>query len=309
MNEPQDDHLLPRLGAEDSAAIDRLVERAFSEPSGDDDEARRERAVLDALRMLEAYPIEASDPSLIDATLVRIDAAERERDARMRLERAPMRSTRWADIGGIAAVLLLAAGVTWPALARMRETSLKTACANNMRAMGAGLSSYAADHRDFLPMTAGLGGLTSPQPSTLDWNTYEHGGNLVALARQGYCGVQQVQCPACAAGAPHQHHFAFRMPAGDRHFRLTVIGRGALVADANPAIELRRAGRPVGPGLTSWNHGQSGQNVLFGDGALLWLTRPEVNGDNIYLPKGVARPDQIPNMVELPMGDDAFLAH
>lgn len=309
MTEHPEEPRTPRLGAEDSAAVDRLVERAFADPQGDAEDARRERAVLEALRMLEAYPVEPSDPSLIDATLARIDAAERERAERMRLERAPQRTMRWADIGGVAAVLLLAAGVTWPSLARMRETALKTACANNMRAMGAGLANYARDHRDFLPMAAGLGGLTAPKPTTLDWNTYEHGGNLVALARQGYCSVQQVQCPACASGAPHQHHFAFRMPAGDRHFRLTVIGRGALVADANPAIELRRAGRPVGPSLASWNHAQSGQNVLFGDGALLWLTRPEVDGDNIYLPRSVGRPDMMPNMVELPLGADAFLAH
>jgi hypothetical protein len=309
MNELPDDPNAPRLGPHDAAALDRLVERGFTDAEGDGEEARRERAVLEALRMLDAYPVEASDPSLIDATLARIDAAEREQAARMRVERAPQRSARWADIGGIAAVLLLAAGVTWPALARMRDTALKTACANNLRAMGAGLASYAHDHRDFLPMTAGLGGLTAPQPTTLDWNTYEHGGNLVALARQGYCGMQQVQCPACAAGAPHQHHFAFRLPAADRAFRLTIIGRGALVADANPVIELRRAGRPVAANLASWNHAQSGQNVLFGDGALLWLTRPEVDGDNIYLPRGVAGPDLMPNMVELPFGSDAFLVH
>jgi hypothetical protein len=309
MNEHPEDARSPRLGADDSAAVDRLVARAFAEPDGDGEEARRERAVLEALRALESYPVETSDPSLIDATLARIDAAEREQADRLRLERAPQRTVRWADLGGIAAVLLLAAGVTWPTLARMRETALKTACANNMRAMGAGLANYARDHRDFLPMTAGLGGLTAPRPSALDWNTYEHGGNLVALARQGYCGLQQVQCPACASGAPHHHHFAFRLPAGDRHFRLTVIGRGAMIADANPAIELRRAGRPVGPSLASWNHAESGQNVLFGDGALLWLTRPEVEGDNIYLPRGVGRADQLPNMVELPSGNDAFLAH
>lgn len=307
MNEQPHDSRGPRLDADDAAALDRLVERGFAAADGDGEEARRERAVLEALRMLDAYPVEPSDPSLIDATLARIDAAERERAERMRLERAPQRSARWADIGGIAAIMLLAAGVTWPALARMREASLKTACANNMRAMGAGLTSYARDHRDFLPMAAGLGGLTAPQPSSLDWNTYQHGGNLVALANQGYCGMQQVQCPACAAGAPH-HHFAFRMPAADRAFRLTVIGRGALVADANPAIELRRAGRAVGPSLSSWNHAQSGQNVLFGDGALLWLTRPEVDGDNLYLPRGVGRPDQMPNLIELPSGNDAFLA-
>lgn len=313
MNEQQDTPEPRPLSPEEREALDRLVERGFAAPADGSEASADERAMLELLRALDAYPVQASDPSLVDATLARIDAADREQAARMRLERAPTRAARWADLGAIAAVLLLLAGVAWPSFSRMRATALQTACQNNMRAMGAGLSHYAQDHRDFLPMAAGLGGITAPQPSMLDWNTYEHGGNLVAMANRGYCGVQHVTCPACASGVPHKH-FAFRMPAADQAFRLTVIGRGALVADANPAIELRRMGRPVGPNMASWNHAQAGQvptgqNVLFGDGAILWLVRPEVDGDNIFLPRSVLRPDLMPNMVELPMGNDTFLAH
>jgi hypothetical protein len=259
------------------------------------------------LRALDAYPVEASDPSLVDATLARIDAAEREQAARMRLDRAPRRRTAWADLGGIAAVILIAAGVAWPMLGRMRASALQSSCANNLRAMGAGLSTYANDHRDFLPVTAGLSSLLSPNPSTLDWNTYEHSGNLVAMANKGYCSMSAMQCPACASGTPHKH-FAFRMPASDRPFRLKVVARGALVADANPALELRRAGKPAAANMASWNHAQSGQNVLFGDGAILWLNSPEVDGDNLFLPRGVHRADLLPNVVQLPQGSDAFLA-
>ncbi len=308
MNEPNDPSQDQQLSPEDREALDRLVERGFAAPAGGRSEDARERALLELLQKLDAYPLEASDPSLVDATLARIDAADREQSARMRLDRAPSRATRWADLGAIAAVLLLVAGVAWPSFSRMRASALQSACANNMRALGTGLSHYANDHRDYLPMAAGLGGLMQPKPSTLDWNTYEHGGNLIAMANQGYCGVQQVTCPACAAGVPHKH-FAFRMPAADQPFRLTVVARGALVADANPAIEMRRMGRPVGPTMASWNHAQSGQNVLFGDGAILWLTSPEVDGDNIFLPRSIRRADLMPNMVELPLGNDAFLAH
>jgi len=116
-----------------------------------------------------------------------------------------------------------------------------------------------------------------------------------------------MQCPACASGTPHKH-FAFRMPASDRPFRLQVVARGALVADANPALELRRAGKPAASNMASWNHAQSGQNVLFGDGAILWLNSPEVDGDNLFLPRGVHRADLLPNVVQLPQGSDAFLA-
>jgi hypothetical protein len=297
----------PSLSAADQAALDRLIDRAFEAQAGEGEDAAREQAVLEVLRALDAYPVEASDPSLVDATLARIDAAEREQAARLRLDRAPRRRTAWADLGGIAAVILIAAGVAWPMLGRMRASALQSSCANNLRAMGAGLSTYANDHRDFLPVTAGLSSLLSPNPSTLDWNTYEHSGNLVAMANKGYCSMSAMQCPACASGTPHKH-FAFRMPASDRPFRLKVVARGALVADANPALELRRAGKPAGSNMASWNHAQSGQNVLFGDGAILWLNSPEVDGDNLFLPRGVHRADLLPNVVQLPQGSDAFLA-
>ncbi len=297
----------PSLSAADQAALDRLIDRAFEAQAGEGEDAAREQAVLEVLRALDAYPVEASDPSLVDATLARIDAAEREQASRMRLDRAPRRRTAWADLGGIAAVILIAAGVAWPMLGRMRASALQSSCANNLRAMGAGLSTYANDHRDFLPVTAGLSSLLSPNPSTLDWNTYEHSGNLVAMANKGYCSMRAMQCPACASGTPHKH-FAFRMPASDRPFRLKVVARGALVADANPALELRRAGKPAASNMASWNHAQSGQNVLFGDGAILWLNSPEVDGDNLFLPRGVHRADLLPNVVQLPQGSDAFLA-
>ncbi len=297
----------PSLSAADQAALDRLIDRAFEAQAGEGEDAAREQAVLEVLRALDAYPVEASDPSLVDATLARIDAAEREQAARMRLDRAPRRRTAWADLGGIAAVILIAAGVAWPMLGRMRASALQSSCANNLRAMGAGLSTYANDHRDFLPVTAGLSSLLSPNPSTLDWNTYEHSGNLVAMANKGYCSMSAMQCPACASGTPHKH-FAFRMPASDRPFRLKVVARGALVADANPALELRRAGKPAASNMASWNHAQRGQNVLFGDGAILWLNSPEVDGDNLFLPRGVHRADLLPNVVQLPQGSDAFLA-
>ena len=39
-----------------------------------------------------------------------------------------------------------------------------------------------------------------------------------------------------------------------------------------------------------------------------WLAVPVVNGDNIFLPRGVDRADRMPNMIELPLAGDAFLA-
>jgi hypothetical protein len=263
--------------------------------------------VLAVLRVLDAYPVEASDPSLIDATLARIDAVEREQAERMRLDRAPRRKTRWADIGGVAAVGLLALGVAWPALGYMRQNAMRTRCAGNLRELSAGLVTYAVDHRDALPMSAGMAARQAPRPMMLEWTTYDHGGNLLVLPRQGYCGAQHVHCPACAEKVG-MRAFAYQVPWSDRQFRLTIVGRGPLVADSNPALEMRRLGRPVGQRMSSWNHSQSGQNVMFGDGSVTWMISPTIQGDNIFLPRGVDRADQISNMVELPSARDIFLA-
>jgi hypothetical protein len=304
MNDPMDHRGGPELRDEDAAAIDRLVECGFDEARVDN---ARDRRVLAALRVLDSYPTESSDPSLIDATLARIDAAEREQAERMRLDRAPRRRARWADMGGLAAVALLAVGVAWPALGHMRQTAMRTRCASNLRELSAGLVTYAADHRDALPMSASMIARSAPRPAMLEWTTYDHGANLQSLSMQGYCGHDHVHCPGCAAKSGARA-FAMQVPWGDRPFVLRVVGARPLVADANPVLELRRAGRPVGPRLASWNHGQSGQNVLFGDGAVVWMVTPVVNGDNIFLPRGVDRADHMPNMVELPLAGDGFLA-
>jgi hypothetical protein len=304
MNEPLDHRGGPELRDEDAASIDRLVECGFDEGRVDNE---RDRRVLAALRVLDRYPTESSDPSLIDATLARIDAAEREQAERMRLDRAPRRRARWADFGGIAAVALLAFGVAWPALAHMRQSAMRSRCANNLRELSAGLVSYAADHRDALPMSASMIARHAPRPVILDWGAYDHGANLQSLSVQGYCGHHHINCPGCTAKSGRRA-FAMQVPWADRPFLLRVVGARPLVADANPVLELRRAGRPVGASLSSWNHSQKGQNVLFGDGSVRWLVVPVVNGDNIFLPVGVDRADRMPNLVELPFAGDGFLA-
>jgi hypothetical protein len=70
----------------------------------------------------------------------------------------------------------------------------------------------------------------------------------------------------------------------DRGFRSVVI------ADANPLTEASRLGLRASHLQSSNNHGQSGQNMLFSDGAVEWHTSPLVGDgagttDNIWLPR------------------------
>ena len=293
-----------RLSQADADALGRLVERGWQPDPADE----REQAVLDAVRKLDALETPESDPSLVDATLARVAAEERRRERAMQIDGGRVQSRRWADVAGVAAaLLLLTVGVAWPVIGRMRATAMEAGCANNLRALGGGLVDYARDHRDRLPMAPGTAALLGSRPAPADWHTYDHMGNLVAMVQSGYGSDRHLQCPSCAEGRPHRH-FAFRMPSNDRPFTLTVVSTGPLLSDANPVIELRRAGVAIGPGCVSRNHGQRGQNVLFGVGSVLWLGLPEVGGDHLFLPHGVDEPKAMPSRVELPAGDDILLA-
>jgi hypothetical protein len=197
-------------------------------------------------------------------------------------------------------------------------------CANYLRSVAAGLTTYAAESRGSMPALAGFGGLDSllggprvgPQPQALHttitrgadgtgsavvtpiYGTPRHSQNLGVLVTTGHCPADALQCPGCAKGGPC---FAYRVPAVGTRFVLDTTKPMVVVADANPVLELRLNGQRIESAqMTSRNHGDRGQNMLFSDGAVDWrvspvLTiRPGVLFDNIWLPRdadGRERPD------------------
>ena len=122
-----------------------------------------------------------------------------------------------------------------------------------------------------------------------DWSRENHSDQLAHLARTGFCGPEQLTCPACASGGPC---FAYRVPVKGERFVLDGPGRGVVVADANPLVDAHRRRRPVDSRIrSSLNHAETGQNMLFDDGAVEWRTTPLVEVpaggelDNIWLPR------------------------
>jgi len=114
-----------------------------------------------------------------------------------------------------------------------------------------------------------------------------HSNHLNVLVDKAYVDTHALQCPACAAGLPC---FAYRVPVRGQRFALDTPGRHVLIADSNPLVEAKRAGRPA-PSRTanSSNHGGNGQNMLFHDGSIEWTTSPVISTspagfmDNIWL--------------------------
>ena len=125
---------------------------------------------------------------------------------------------------------------------------------------------------------------------TPDWGTYNHSANLALLVAKGYCPVHSMRCPGCASGAAC---FAYKVPAQGVRFQFDTPYRMVVVADANPVIELRRNGQQIDRSvLSSRNHGEAGQNLLFRDASVEWRTSPILSDspakfmDNIWLPRG-----------------------
>jgi hypothetical protein len=186
---------------------------------------------------------------------------------------------RMPDFITVAAVILIAVGVFWPVLHSMRNKSIDTACANNLRMVGFGLSQYAADYDGAMPMaTAGLGG---------SWESVRNMLNLRPLLDGGYC---ERGCMNCPGHHPEQGaSYSYRMQSPDAPVGWETGRATVALGDANPLIVGFIAGREVSPFSMSLNHGGRGQWVLINDGATLWLELPVIGqADNIWLPNGAS---------------------
>jgi hypothetical protein len=335
MTDPKDEIPATELSASDARVLDFLAEHGFdasriAELPAED--RPRALAIIRQMDVLERYPVDPPHESVVDATLARIDRFEAERAASMRIGGRWRPRVRLSDVVGVAALLLVATGVALPMISQVRAQSLSTVCANNLRALGAGLANYANEHGGSMPAMAGIGGglfgsdQPTPQgmPSAVrgngqppavqaaeraalaralnavhggvtvtivpNWGSFQHSANLALLVSKGYCDVHALRCPGCAAGAAC---FAYRVPAQGARFQLDTPHRIVVVSDANPVIELRRNGHQVDQSiLSSRNHNESGQNLLFSDASVEWRTSPILNGgaptgiDNIWLPRG-----------------------
>lgn len=306
----------------DASRIDRL-------PA---DDRPRALAIIRQMDVLDRYPVDPPHESIVDATLARIDRHEEQRNAAMRIGATRWRPrVRLADVVGIAALLLVATGVALPMLTQLRAQSLSAVCASNLRSLGGALAHYANENGGAMPAMAGIGGglfgdstpvpptatapATTPQQAMRqaaeraamiralnavrggvtvtvipNWGTFQHSANLALLVSKGYADVHALRCPGCAAGAAC---FAYRVPAQGARFQLDTPHRMVVVSDANPVIELRRNGQKIDRSvLSSRNHGESGQNLLFCDAAVEWRTSPILTDspskviDNIWLPRG-----------------------
>lgn len=275
-----------RLGDEDAAAVDRLLEGGGGGDAAPTDD--REAAVQDLLRLLEEYPVEPASEELVHATLARVSRAEASKDQRLSIQNAFQvrgRRIRVPDFFAIAAALLFAVGIGWPLLQSLESGHRRLQSQHRLGTVGQAIAGFGGDSGGWLPfdeqvmtpdeqgqLPCGLGG---------HWSSHLH--QLAAqerlLAGHLYVGDSPEACTSLIS-----YRVAFQLP----RYRLDAYRpTEALAADPNPLIEhLRRHERPGGVAAGAFTQQGSGvvvllfdlstpfqRTALMNDGDSLWVHR------------------------------------
>lgn len=286
------------LGPDDRRLLDHLLQSGFDPDSLDElgpAGAEHGRRLLDLLGLLNDYPVEDPDDTLVYATLARIDRADEARRERMRLEptvmaREGLRRRRIPDLITAASIILIASAIIIPMTAQLRGRSIDFRCEQNLRQVHLGLAQYGEDYGGQMPVAfAGVGLATK----MLDF---------APVVAGSYCDHHVLDCP----GADHDHvgsSYSRQVPTDGGEWAKSV----AMVGDRNPLVDAYRAQLRQVRSAPSVNHGGRGQNVLVGDGSIIWLETAYLSpSDCIWLPEGH---DQVEPGLGPASARDSFLIH
>ncbi|MSR17824.1 MAG: hypothetical protein EXS00_01435 [Phycisphaerales bacterium] len=286
---------VPNLHPSDARVLDLLVEAGFDPavlPPLNAEDAARARALCDYFHSLDRTPIAEPSDVLVEATLARIQQADRDSAERMKLGSGESRGLRVMGIGNhlaLAATVLIAVCVAIPLAAHSRNGSAEALCANGLRNLGRALHGYSADNLGSLPMTAGFagfapGGNADQMAQAADG---KGGEALATLAHKGYCTAACTRCNGT-------RQLAYRVPMHRVQLSLLILPGMPVVADRNPEIGLNPEQKLSSSAKTgelprgSDNHERRGLNVLFNDGATRWIIEPIVR---VRTPLGIRDED------------------
>ena len=302
----QHDHGRPlELSPEDQRLLDALVECDFDPRALEaltPQDQRRADVLMSLFELLEDYPVEDADETLVHATLARIDRTEDKRRTRMRLDAsddAPRRHIRMPDFISVAAVILIGTAIAWPVTSHLRQRSIDSGCANNLRRMALAFGQYSKNYGGAMPVhQAGL----FPRWTASSHNTI----NLDPLLEGGYCDPGHLSCPG-HRGTTGGYSYQWVVPGHQPRWGVVKNNGSLVLGDRNPLIDAARAGRWVDAMTISLSHNGRGQNVLMMDGGTLWLEQPVIGAnDYIWLPRGIF---VLRGKVEPKDPHDTFLTH
>ena len=257
------------LSPDDQRLLDELCESGFDEAAvkrmSASDRPRAER-LIHLLGLLQDYPVEEGDETLVHATLAGIDRYVAERAQRMSIDPEQARSMRsrgprrlpLPSLLTVAATILIGASIVLPILHGLRQEQVDMKRLNNLRYVSLAVDSYAADYDGTIPTArAGLSGVA---------NAFTDAINLTPLIEERYCQINQPEPRGYQPSDPW-----------------TESNRVLFLGDRNPIIDAIRRHRLDSPLLLTFGHDRGRRNILTRDGAILWADQPQVRPDNTWL--------------------------
>ncbi|MBI5092733.1 MAG: DUF1559 domain-containing protein [Candidatus Hydrogenedentes bacterium] len=184
-----------------------------------------------------------------------------------------------ATIGILAAILL-------PALARARESARRASCLNNLSQLGIALHMYAAEHDGSLPWSGGKGDAKCLLTFWADYVTDPR--SFICPSDPTATGFDAVESGNPAFTTDELGAWSDRTKPEIRSIRcsydyLGVYSHGPIVLPELPAPipvapimwDLTGSLPETGSSTSYWNHIPGGGNVLWLDGSVTFMKKPE----------------------------------
>ncbi|HVJ81690.1 MAG TPA: hypothetical protein VNC50_11520, partial [Planctomycetia bacterium] len=204
----------------------------------------------------------------------------------------PRQRMRFLDFAVVCSVIGIGALLVFPAIATLRGDQARIVCADRLRAVGVALGMYADIESNNLPYVDKTGPLNNA------------GSFAYALKAKELIGeISMFVCPGADSAlvripTPEDLQAAESDPARFNSLRRSMSGsfgyllgyedggeyRGRMLRQSTPVVSDRppRASEYAGS-ANSPNHQFQGQNVLFSDGSIRWLTNPTYRGDALFI--------------------------
>ena len=217
----------------------------------------------------------------------------------------------FAQVGAIAASVLLAVGVLVPSFSFANHLHRRHVCKKQLASIAGCMNRYSMDYDGSLP--AASTDFSQPWHTVGDQNSksWSNTRNLFLLLKLGYCTrpqdficcgrrQEQVDPPSTSDVSSYNDFqsrkyitYSFRIPCR-RTMKITMF-QGPTMADSNPLFEDVRAGEfkvrldEKLATTASLNHNRRGQNVLFADGRVRYLKTRHVGvpQDDIFTVQNV----------------------
>ncbi len=227
--------------------------------------------------------------------------------ALQQMQRRSFRSTfSLRELAAMVAIMLVAASIIAPALKMAHQRGQQSLCASQMGQIGSALQTFGVNNNGDLP---------KPQGSHMRWlkNSEPHTSNsssLFRLLKDRYLSSPTLfQCPTMGGASftvrpamtdfPKPHHISYSYQHSLGEGKLSILQQPTagfasamvILGDQTPMFKGGKFMPDKINATLSENHDQRGQNELYLDGHVLWVTDANVgvDGDNIFLVQGVVK--------------------